>query len=76
LGLFFCRIFGLAFCSPKNDIVCFWDLKLEALGFHWVPLFDVFVQLLVIGSFFENRAPVQARAHETRFQGHQNCTKN
>ena len=41
-GLFFCCIFGTACCSPKNDIVWPWDSELEALGFHWVPLWDVF----------------------------------
>ena len=73
LGLFFCCIFGTAFCSPQNDIVWPWDSKMEALGFHFVPLLDMFLQLLVIRYFFEDRPPVRVRAQKTRLRGHQNC---
>ena len=75
VGLFFGAIFRTAFCLPTNGNCLTLGLKIEAWGFHFVVLWDVFLQLLVIRPFFENRAPVQARAQKTRFRGHQNCTQ-
>ena len=75
-GLFFCCIFGTACCSPKNDIVWPWDSELEALGFHWVPLWDVFFATSsdrVIfwescsraGESSQNKVPGSSELHET-----------
>ena len=59
--------FGAAFCKAIFKAL---DVILSPLGIHLGTFLGVFLQLLAYRYFFENRAPVRARASKSESQGH------